>query len=403
QSAAGTATTVDSASGSTLTFTGANRVVSNTSGAALTFGSGLTVDLTGTEKEWYADATSPIVVNGVITGAVGSYVTGTVTGGLIKSGDGVLELRGTNTYSGVTRLQGGAVLAVASAAFGTSKVVFEGGTLRYGAAITGGYASQFAPLNYGGMARLDTNGFNVTLDTALSGSSGLTKLGTGILTVAGTLNVAGTLSFDLWGVSSGSGSLANNDFLTFLTGSSFSLGSTGALSITAKAGAGDSATWASGTWFQLFDFGNVALGNRSVALDNTANWVLPALNSGLVEWDFSRLATEGRIYVVAKATTPTLEFDPVKSISGTVEWKDDTGYFAWDDTSVAGVSLQEWVMGANAVIKNGASNSLRVVENVSASSLFQSTAGTATTVDSVSGNTLTFTGANRVVSNTSGA
>jgi len=311
---------------------------------------------------------------------------------LVKAGAGRQVLTNVSTYTGGTTINGGS-LQIGTGATGQS-------TARLG---NGAFT-----VNTGG--RLEGNGFiGFTGLTSSVASGGTLSVGTSsqtglqYLTVDGTLNVAGTLSFDLWGVSSGSGSLANNDFLTFLAGSSFSLGSTGVLDINAMAGAGDSTTWASGTWFQLFDFGNVALGNRSVALDNTANWVLPALNSGLVEWDFSRLATEGRIYVVAKATTPTLEFDPVKSISGTVDWKDDTGYFAWDDTGTAGVSLQEWVMGANAVIKNGASNSLRVVENVSASSLFQSAAGTATTVDSASGSTLTFTGANRVVSNTSGA
>lgn len=311
---------------------------------------------------------------------------------LVKTGAGRQILTNVSTYTGGTTINGGS-LQIGTGATGQS-------TARLG---NGSFV-----VNNGGM--LEGNGIvgftGLTSNVAAGGTVSVgtsTQTGLQYLTVDGTLNVAGTLSFDLWGATSGSGNLTNSDFLTFLAGSSFSLGSTGVLDITAMAGAGDSTTWAAGTWFQLFDFGNVALGSRSVALDNTANWVLPALNSGLVQYDFSRLATEGRIYVVAKATTPTLEFDPVKTISGTAEWKNDTGYLAWDDAGVAGVSLQAWVTGANAVFSNGASNSLNVVENISASTLFQSAAGTATTVDSTSASTLTLTGTNRVVSNTSGA
>ncbi|WP_395734872.1 beta strand repeat-containing protein [Prosthecobacter sp.] len=310
---------------------------------------------------------------------------------LVKADAGQQVLTNVSTYTGGTTITGGS-LQVGTGATGQS-------TARLG--------SGFFTVNTGG--RLEGNGFiGFTGLTSTVASGGTLSVGTSTqtglqyLTVDGTLNVAGTLSFDLWGVSSGSGSLANSDYLTFLTGSSFSLGSTGVLNITAKAGAGDSTTWAVGTWFQLFDFGNVTLGNRSVALDNSASWLLPALNSGLVQWDFSRLATEGRIYVVAKAATQTLEFDPADSYTGTAQWKTTAGYMAWDDTGIAGVSLQEWINGANAVIKNSASNSLSVVENVSANSLFQSVTGTITTIDSANGSVLTLSGTNRVVSNTSG-
>lgn len=312
---------------------------------------------------------------------------------LVKTGAGRQVLTNVSTYTGGTTINGGS-LQIGTGATGQSTARLGSGSFTVN---SGGRLEGNGTIGFTGLTSSVAAGGTLSVGTS-------TQTGLQHLTVDGTLNVAGTLSFDLWGSSSGSGNLTNSDFLTFLAGSSFSLGSTGVLDITAMAGAGDSTTWASGTWFQLFDFGNVALGNRSVALDNTANWVLPALNSGLVQWDFSRLATEGRIYVVAKTTPPpTLEFDPVKTISGNAEWKNDTGYLAWDDAGVAGVSLQAWASGASAVFSNGASNSLSVVENISASTLFQSATGTATTVDSTSASTLTLTGTNRVVSNTSGA
>lgn len=310
---------------------------------------------------------------------------------LVKTGAGQQVLTNVSTYTGGTTINGGS-LQIGTGATGQS-------TARLG---SGAFT-----VNNGG--RLEGNGFvgftGLTSNVAAGGTLSVgnsTQTALQYLTVGGTLNVAGTLSFDLWGVTNGSGSLANSDFLTFLTGSGFSFGSTGILNLTAKPGAGDSTTWAAGTWFQLFDFTNATLGH-SVALDNTSNWLLPALNSGLVEYDFSRLATEGRIYVVAKTTAPTLEFDPVDTFTGTAEWKTTPGYMAWDDTSIAGVSLQEWTNGASALFKNSASNSLSVVENVSASSIFQSATGTITTIDSSNGSVLSLTGTNRVVSNTSGA
>lgn len=311
---------------------------------------------------------------------------------LVKTGAGQQVLTNVSTYTGGTTINGGS-LQVGTGSTGQSTARLGNGSFIVN---NGGLLQGNGIIGFTGLTSTVASGGTLSIGTS-------THTGLQYLTVDGTLNVAGTLSFDLWGSTSGSGSLANSDFLTFLTGSSFSLGSTGVLNVIAMAGAGDSTTWSAGTWFQLFDFANVALGSRSVALDNTANWVLPALNSGLVQWDFSRLATEGRIYVVAKATTPTLVFDPAKSISGTAAWKNDTSYLAWDDASVAGVSLQAWAAGANAVFSNGASNSLNVAENISASTLFQSAAGTVTTIDSSNGSILTLSGNNRVVSNTSGS
>ncbi len=311
---------------------------------------------------------------------------------LVKTGAGQQILTGLSTFTGGT--------------------IVNQGSLQIGAGATGQSTARLGngafTVNNGG--RLEGNGIAGFAGAASSvAAGGVLGIGTSTqtavqyLTVDGGLTVAGTLAFDLWGSVSGSGNVANSDHLTFLDGSSFTLDSTAVLSLTLKAGAGSSTSWAEGTWFQLFDFTNVTLAGRDISLDNTSNWLLPTLDAGLVEWDFSRLQSEGRIYVVSKSVAPTLEFDPADSFSGTADWKSEAGYLAWDNAATAGVTLAEWTPGAHAVFKNGASNSLNVVEDISAASISQSESGTVTTMDSANASTLTLTGPNRVVSNTSGA
>ncbi len=309
----------------------------------------------------------------------------------VKTGAGQQILTGVSTFSGGTIVNQGS-LQIGTGATGQS-------TARLG---SGAFT-----VNNGG--RLEGNGIlGHTGTNSLVSSGGTLSIGTStqtavqFLTVDGSLTVAGTVALDLWSVINGSGP-GTNDSLTFLADSAFSMTSTSVLSLTVKVGAGDSTSWVAGTWFQLFDFTNVTLASRDISLANSSNWVLPTLNSGLVEWDLTRLQSEGRIYVVSVSTAPTLEFDPADTFTGTAEWKDDAGYLAWDNAGTAGVALQEWVNGAPALFKNGGSNSLNVVEDVSARSISQSQAGTATTIDSANGSKITLTGTNMVVSNSSGA
>lgn len=310
---------------------------------------------------------------------------------LVKTGGGQQILTGISTFTGGTIVNQGS-LQIGTGNTGQSTARLGNGAFT----VNGGILEGNGTIGYTGLASTVASGGTLSIGT-------FTQTALQYLTVDGSFSLAGTLALDVWGSSNGSGNFVNNDYLTFLAGSSFSLGSTAVLNLTLKAGAGSSTSWTEGTWFQLFDFTNVTLANRNVSLANTANWLMPTLDAGLVEWDFSRLQTEGRIYVVAKTAPPVLEFDPADSFPGTAEWKDDTGYLAWDNAATAGVTLAEWTNGAQALFKNGASNSLNVVEAVSAAAIFQSETGTVTTINSANGSTLSLTGANRVVSNTSGS
>ncbi|MCT4706430.1 autotransporter-associated beta strand repeat-containing protein [Enterobacteriaceae bacterium H16N7] len=102
-------------------------------------------------------------------------------GGLNKTDLGTLILKGENHYQGGTKISGG-VLQVSGdqnlGAAGTS-IGLNGGTLRYGAAFDTAREVQVS----GDGGTIDTNGNDVSLLSAVSGSGNLTKDGEGSLTL----------------------------------------------------------------------------------------------------------------------------------------------------------------------------------------------------------------------------
>ena len=111
------------------------------------------------------------------------------TGSLEKVDAGILVLSGSNTYSGTTVLTGGIVNLGNAVALGTlGSVVFKGGTLQYGLNVTTDLSSRMSGSLSTSNFAIDTNGNNVAYGTALDGTVGLVKLGSGKL----TLNAANT-------------------------------------------------------------------------------------------------------------------------------------------------------------------------------------------------------------------
>lgn len=104
---------------------------------------------------------------------------------LVKSGSGTQTLAsgGAFSYTGTTAINGG-VLSLGAALTGTSQISFGGGTLQYNGTTTD-YSAKIA--NSTSAASIDTNGQNVTYATALASTNtaGLTKLGSGTLTLSG--------------------------------------------------------------------------------------------------------------------------------------------------------------------------------------------------------------------------
>ncbi len=107
-------------------------------------------------------------------------ITSSASGGLIKSGPGLLVLSGNNSYSGPTTIVGGTLAVSASANLGssTNDIGLQGGTLRLDAGITSNRNISLA-----GGGSVDTAGTDSTFGV-LSGIGDFTKLGAGRLTVS---------------------------------------------------------------------------------------------------------------------------------------------------------------------------------------------------------------------------
>ena len=179
---------------------------------------GAVVTLTG-PLSLYAGGTASVnggslIVGGLADGASGS--TGTVSvatgstltdnlvggsnsfsgvisggGGLTVSGSGTQILTGANTYTGPTNLNGGVLNFTTIGNLGAGTVItFNGGTLQYAAGNTADITARTVTLNAGG-GTIDTNGNNLTYANAIGGIGGLTKIGTGTLTLSGTNTYSG--------------------------------------------------------------------------------------------------------------------------------------------------------------------------------------------------------------------
>jgi hypothetical protein len=92
-----------------------------------------------------------------------------------------------NTYSGGTSITAGVLAVAADNNLGAASggLAVSGGTLQFLSSFT---SNRAVTLNAGG-GTIDTNGNNATLGGTISGSGGLTKVGTGTLTLAGASTI----------------------------------------------------------------------------------------------------------------------------------------------------------------------------------------------------------------------
>jgi outer membrane autotransporter protein len=192
---------------------------------------------------WAADAL--IIASdtpGILTIADGGQVD--VTGGIkIAVGtydSGTLELNGTDGARGVLKVQ-----TIVKGA-GHATVTFDGGILRAarsGGDLLDGFAAGDVTIATGG-AFIDSNGYDVDISSPLGGAGGLTKQGTGTLTLTaansyagGTIVEGGVLQL------SGAGTLgATTGALTVASGAVLDLNDT-SQTVGALSGAGSVVNW----------------------------------------------------------------------------------------------------------------------------------------------------------------
>ena len=157
------------------------------------FGSGL-ITLDGGGLQWAPGATTDVSGRLAPIGAAGgtfdtngnnvtlaSALTG--PGSLTKQGAGTLTLTAANTYAGGTIIGGGLINFNNLANFGSGPITLNGGGLQWAAGTTTDISGKLMPIGPTG-ATFDTNGNNLTFASPLSGAGGLTKTGTGSLSLS---------------------------------------------------------------------------------------------------------------------------------------------------------------------------------------------------------------------------
>jgi len=134
---------------------------------------------------------------------------------LSKTGTGTLTLSGNNTYTGTTTINAGSIQIDHANALGSSgNITFGGGGLKYGTGITQDLSSRIK--NSGSAILVDTNGESVAWGNALdsTNSGGLTKNGTGTLTLSVSNAYTGTTTINAGTLALGAaGSIADSSLI----------------------------------------------------------------------------------------------------------------------------------------------------------------------------------------------
>ena len=266
-----------------------------------------------------------------VSGLVDGGIAGGTGGSLVKTGAGVLRLDGANTYTGATIVRSGTLQAANANAFAAQSATSVEAGARLDIA---GSDQTIGSLAGAGIVMLATNTLTVGGDNsstefsgALTEAGGLTKTGTGTLTLSGisshlgttrvqqgTLQVDGDIASSALNVTggtlSGRGTVGTTTIAaggTIAPGPSATLSVAGDLTVATGAtyrvdlsGAASSAVNASGT--ASVDGARLALGSVS-AFDPTANYTILIATGGIS----GQFDTSGTSYAFI---VPELSYQP---------------------------------------------------------------------------------------------
>ncbi|WP_367873680.1 beta strand repeat-containing protein [Luteolibacter sp. Populi] len=182
-------------------------------GGGLRWAEGNTLDISprlgafGSEGATFDTNGNPVSLAAVLSGS----------GGLTKTGAGVLDLTAVNTFSGGTVIRGGFIKISTPGSFGSGTITLDGGGLLWAEGNTADPSPLFLPIGAGG-GILDTNGNSITLGAAIGGSGLITKAGAGDLTLNGGNSYTGGIHVLEGNLTGNSASLRSNiDLPTTLT------------------------------------------------------------------------------------------------------------------------------------------------------------------------------------------
>ncbi|WP_168735337.1 autotransporter domain-containing protein [Pseudothauera rhizosphaerae] len=212
-----------------------------------------------------------------------------------QRGSGTTTLTGTNTYAGGTTITGGFINFSTGGNLGTGNVTLNGGGLQWAAGNTTDISGRLNALGAGG-GTFDTNGNDVVFATAVTGTGGLTKSGTGTLTLTGggsyggaTAVNNGTLIVDGGDIQSANGYLSvtntggGNAAFTVRNGAEVVLDAVGGTSRVGAGGEGSLTVTGAGSTLRLA--GNLNIGQTNASGDGTLTVAdggkLVSLNGGI--------------------------------------------------------------------------------------------------------------------------
>lgn len=175
---------------------------------------------------------------GILTGTSYAFASGTVSAilagavNLSKTTAGTVTMSGTNTYSGTTTITAGTLRSTSSAGLGdgsgTNTLIFGGGTLQAGGDIS---SPSGRSITLTTTPTVDTNGYTVTFAGTIGSAAGLTKNGTGTLTISGATTLGGALAVNNGTLSQGSSLNMTSGAVTVASSGVWSNVGTGAVTL----------------------------------------------------------------------------------------------------------------------------------------------------------------------------